>query len=79
MREDTLLAYKMNGVSLPKEHGFPIRLLNPGHYGTKNPKWIITIELAKKHEGYWEQRGWDPVGERQIGDHDWHTGRKLYN
>lgn len=66
MREDTLLAYKMNGVSLPKEHGFPIRLLNPGHYGTKNPKWIVTIELAKKHEGYWEQRGWDPVASVKL-------------
>ena len=66
MREDTLLAYKMNGVALPKEHGFPIRLLNPGHYGTKNPKWIITIQLAKKHEGYWEQRGWDPVASVKL-------------
>ena len=66
MREDTLLAYKMNGVPLPKEHGFPIRLLNPGHYGTKNPKWIVTIELAKKHEGYWEQRGWDPVASVKL-------------
>jgi DMSO/TMAO reductase YedYZ molybdopterin-dependent catalytic subunit len=66
MREDTLLAYKMNGVPLPKEHGFPIRLLNPGHYGTKNPKWIVTIELAKKHVGYWEQRGWDPVASVKL-------------
>ena len=66
MREDTLLAYKMNSVALPKEHGFPIRLLNPGHYGTKNPKWIVTIELAKKHEGYWEQWGWDPVASVKL-------------
>jgi DMSO/TMAO reductase YedYZ molybdopterin-dependent catalytic subunit len=66
MREDALLAYKMNGVPLPKEHGFPIRLLNPGHYGTKNPKWIVTIELAKKHEGYWEQWGWDPVASVKL-------------
>ena len=66
MREETLLAYKMNGVDLPKEHGFPIRLLNPGHYGTKNPKWIITIQLAKKHEGYWEKRGWDPVASVKL-------------
>ena len=66
MREDTLLAYKMNGVPLPKAHGFPVRLLNPGHYGTKNPKWIVTIELAKKHEGYWEKRGWDPVASVKL-------------
>ena len=66
LREDTLLAYKMNGVPLPKEHGFPVRLLNPGHYGTKNPKWIVTIELAKKHEGFWEKRGWDPVASVKL-------------
>jgi len=66
MREDTLLAYEMNGVPLPNEHGFPVRLLNPGHYGTKNPKWIVTIELAKKHEGYWEKRGWDPVASVKL-------------
>ncbi len=61
MHEDTLLAYEMNGEPLPIEHGFPIRLLNPGHYGTKNPKWIVNIQLATQHEGYWEKRGWDPI------------------
>ena len=66
MHEKTLLAYKMNGVVLPHEHGFPIRLLNPGHYGTKNPKWIVTIELSEKHEGYWEKRGWDPVASVKL-------------
>ena len=66
MRGETLLAYKMNGVLLPIGHGFPVRLLNPGHYGTKNPKWIVTIELAKKHEGYWQKRGWDPVANVKL-------------
>ncbi|MDE0042258.1 MAG: molybdopterin-dependent oxidoreductase [Candidatus Poribacteria bacterium] len=66
MREETLLAYKMNGVDLPKEQIFKKNLLNPGHYGTKNPKWIITIQLAKKHEGYWEKWGWDPVASVKL-------------
>ncbi len=61
MREETLLAYEMNGEPLPTEHGFPIRLLNPGHYGTKNPKWIVNIQLAREHESYWEKRGWDAI------------------
>ena len=66
MREETLLAYEMNGVPLPTEHGFPLRLLNPGHYGTKNPKWIMNIHLAAEHESYWEKRGWDPIANVKL-------------
>lgn len=59
MHPDTMLAIEMNGVPLPDDHGFPIRLINPGHYGMKNPKWITEIELVEKdYKGYWESRGW---------------------
>ncbi len=66
MREETLIAYKMNGDPLPLEHGFPVRLLNPGHYGTKNPKWIVNIELAETHVGYWEKHGWDAIANIKL-------------
>ena len=66
MEEETLLVYEMNGVPLPTEHGFPIRLLNPGNYGTKNPKWIVNIQLATEHESYWEKRGWDPIAQVKL-------------
>ena len=66
LREETLLVYKMNGEVLPQDHGFPVRLLNPGHYGTKNPKWIVDITLAESHEGYWEKRGWDPIARVKL-------------
>ena len=66
IREDTILAYEMNGESLPTEHGYPLRLLNPGHYGTKNPKWIVNIQLAFEHVSYWEKRGWDPVANIKL-------------
>ncbi|MDE0086476.1 MAG: molybdopterin-dependent oxidoreductase [Candidatus Poribacteria bacterium] len=66
MHEGTILAYEMNGKPLPTDHGFPVRLLNPGHYGTKNPKWIVSIQLAKEHESYWEKRGWDPVANVKL-------------
>ena len=59
MHPDTILAVEMNGVPLPDDHGFPVRLINPGHYGMKNPKWITEIELTDKdYKGYWESRGW---------------------
>ena len=66
LREEVLLAYKMNGEPLPAKHGFPVRLLNPGHYGTKNPKWIMNITLAQSHVGYWEKEGWDPIARVKL-------------
>lgn len=66
MNEDTILAYEMNSEPLPTEHGFPLRLLNPGHYGTKNPKWIVNILLTSEHESYWEKRGWDPIANVKL-------------
>ncbi len=57
---EILVAYALNGVPLPMAHGFPARILIPGHYGMKGPKWLDSIELVN-HEagGYWEQQGWD--------------------
>ncbi|WP_158853533.1 molybdopterin-dependent oxidoreductase [Halorhabdus sp. CUG00001] len=59
-REDILLAFGMDGKTLPKRHGFPARLLIPGRYGMKSTKWVTGLEVsASDHEAYWEKRGWD--------------------
>lgn len=59
LHPDTLLAYEMNGAPLPAKHGFPLRLLVPGHFGMKNPKWITKIEAVDHNIlGYWERSGW---------------------
>lgn len=59
MRDDVMLAFLMNGEKLPKEHGFPLRLLVPGLYGIKNVKWIVEIEAyAGDYKGYWQRKGW---------------------
>jgi DMSO/TMAO reductase YedYZ molybdopterin-dependent catalytic subunit len=45
---------------LPKEHGYPARLLIPGIYGMKNVKWITRIELVDyDFKGFWAKQGWD--------------------
>ncbi|HEY0639626.1 MAG TPA: sulfite oxidase [Pseudonocardiaceae bacterium] len=44
--EDVLLAYAMNGVDLPPQHGFPLRLVVPGWYGMAHVKWLTSIELV---------------------------------
>jgi DMSO/TMAO reductase YedYZ molybdopterin-dependent catalytic subunit len=57
----------MNGETLHPEHGYPLRFLCPKHYGTKNPKWLVNIELTPKdHKGYWEKQGWDDEALVQI-------------
>jgi DMSO/TMAO reductase YedYZ molybdopterin-dependent catalytic subunit len=54
-----LLVYEMGGQPLSVEHGFPLRVFIPGHYGMKQPKWIARMEVIDhKGPGYWVDRGW---------------------
>jgi DMSO/TMAO reductase YedYZ molybdopterin-dependent catalytic subunit len=41
-----LLAYELDGAPLPAEHGFPLRLVVPGYYGTNSVKWLWRLHLA---------------------------------
>src|SRR5262245_34994932 len=45
---DVLLAYELNGAPLPAEHGFPVRLVVPGYYGTNSVKWLWRLHLAER-------------------------------
>ena len=66
-QDDVMLAFLMNGEKLPKEHGFPIRLIVPGLYGIKNVKWIVEIEVYPgDHKGYWQRKGWTDDGTIKI-------------
>jgi DMSO/TMAO reductase YedYZ molybdopterin-dependent catalytic subunit len=47
-----LLAYEMNGAPLPVTHGFPLRLLIPGFYGTNSVKWLCRLQaMAERAPG----------------------------
>ena len=59
MEDRTLVAYLMNGKTVPQDHGYPARMLVPNIYGMKNVKWIRTIEVVNyDFIGYWQQQGW---------------------
>ena len=45
-RDDVLLAHEVNGVPLPPQHGFPLRLVVPGWYGMTSVKWLERITLV---------------------------------
>ncbi len=56
---ELLLAYDHNGAPLTPKHGFPLRVLIPGRYGMKQPRWLTRIEFSKEDQpGYWATRGW---------------------
>lgn len=68
----TLLAYGMNGEPLPQRHGAPLRLIVPGLYGEKNPKWLTRLELITESDprlraqhgcGFYKQQGWGRLGD----------------
>jgi DMSO/TMAO reductase YedYZ molybdopterin-dependent catalytic subunit len=60
---DTIVVYEMNGEVLPREHGYPARLLVPGRYGMKNPKWLAAIRPVRdEFLGWYEQRNWNKDG-----------------
>lgn len=40
-----MLAYEMNGETLPQPNGYPLRLIAPGWYGIANVKWLKRIEI----------------------------------
>jgi DMSO/TMAO reductase YedYZ molybdopterin-dependent catalytic subunit len=51
--EDVLLAYEVNGLPLPPQHGYPVRLLVPGWYGMTSVKWLSRITaVAEPFDGF---------------------------
>lgn len=58
---DILLAYKMNGVTMPAERGFPFQVVAEDRFGYKWAKWVTDIEVSSDEtfRGYWELRGYD--------------------
>jgi DMSO/TMAO reductase YedYZ molybdopterin-dependent catalytic subunit len=56
-----LVALGMNGAVLPREHGFPARLVTPGLYGFVGAtKWLQTLRVTTyaADRAYWTRRGW---------------------
>lgn len=54
------IVWEMNGEQLPEAHGTTVRILTPGRYGIKNPKWVVELAfIDEEFTGYWQERGWD--------------------
>lgn len=59
LKEDSILAFKLNGNLLSAEQGFPARPFIPGLYAWKSAKWVNRMELISGYrDGYWETYGY---------------------
>ena len=55
LREDVLLAYRLDGKDLAPEHGWPLRLVVPHKYIYKSAKWVRAISFTREQvPGFWE-------------------------
>jgi DMSO/TMAO reductase YedYZ molybdopterin-dependent catalytic subunit len=70
MQGDVLVALVMNGVPLPRGHGFPARIIVPGIYGMKNVQWLSEIEVVMEdYQGYYQRKGWSDRAEVKTSSH----------
>ncbi len=60
-RDDVLVATRMLGADVTREHGGPVRLFVAPMYGYKSLKWLSGIQVTSEPDppGYWEVRGYD--------------------
>ncbi|WP_245617394.1 molybdopterin-dependent oxidoreductase [Amycolatopsis taiwanensis] len=49
LADDVLLADRLDGAPLPTEHGAPLRLVAPAHYGYKSVKHVCAIEYRRTY------------------------------
>lgn len=79
LSEEVLLAYEMNGESLPVEHGAPLRVIVPGYIGARSVKWLASITLQEKPSANYYQAHAYKLFLPQVGKEsvDWEEGLTL--
>ncbi|KAI9025731.1 hypothetical protein DFJ74DRAFT_48693 [Hyaloraphidium curvatum] len=65
---DCMLAYTMNGLPLPPDHGYPIRTILPGMVGGRTVKWLRKIEIADRESDNWYHRHDNRLYPEQVKD-----------
>ncbi|HIH25394.1 sulfite oxidase-like oxidoreductase [Candidatus Woesearchaeota archaeon] len=65
--DTTLLAYLLDSKPIPKEHGWPMRVIIPHLYAWKGSKFLNKIEFMKENKpGFWEVRGYHLRGDANL-------------
>ena len=65
--DHVLLAWGMNHEPLPREQGYPLRVVAPGKAGYKWVKFVERVEVVDyDYKGYWESRGWNDTADNSV-------------
>ncbi|KAL8038821.1 hypothetical protein ABFX02_11G132600 [Erythranthe guttata] len=76
---DVLLAYEMNGETLNRDHGYPLRVIVPGVIGARSVKWLDSINIiAQECQGFFMQKDYKMFPPSVDWDNiDWSTRRPV--
>jgi sulfite oxidase len=71
-RGDVLLAFGMNGETLPRDHGFPLRAVVPGNVAARSVKWLSKIVISDEEStSQWQRRDYKSFGPNEGAKPDW--------
>ena len=71
-RGDVILACQMNGEDLPLDHGFPLRVIAPGHVAARSVKWVNRVILSEEEStSQWQRRDYKCFGPNDTEKPTW--------
>ena len=71
-RGDVLLACSMNGQDLPPDHGFPVRIIVPGHVAARSVKWVNRVIISDEEStSQWQRSDYKCFGPNDDKKPDW--------
>ncbi|MBS7623158.1 molybdopterin-dependent oxidoreductase [Candidatus Bathyarchaeota archaeon] len=69
LKENVLLAYRLDDQPLEESLGGPMRLVVPDNYAYKSAMWIQKIVFTKnRRQGFWESQGYSETADVWRGD-----------
>jgi len=75
---DVLLAFEMNGSDLPRDHGFPLRVIVPGNVAARNVKWVQRITISDEEStSQWQRRDYKSFGPNEGSKPDWSRAKSI--
>ena len=70
LKDDIIIAYEMNGEKIPRDHGYPVRVIIPGIVGARQVKWLNKVYLSdEESECHWQRRDYKGFN----SSIDWHN------
>eukprot|EP00887_Chlorella_sp_A99_P003634 scaffold7.g3634.t1 len=78
---DVLLAYEMNGEALPRDHGFPVRVIVPGVAGCRSVKWVGKVVASQEEShSFWQRSDYKSFSPSVDWDNvDWDSAPAIQN